>query len=138
MFYVLELEFSPAMTVCQCKKGNQYYAIEVTRLSLATANRKRIAEDIYDAVVAKYSQINGFYKRKTGKWGGILVISNGRDYFVAGRYEERNCELQPRTVAAVLEQEWKSLKITLNYTYLHHIVITMGKDVNKAVVDPRL
>ena len=143
------------------KRNGENYAIEVTRLGLAQANRKkpkydrlsspplvimidskepknrsRIAEDIYDEIIDKYPQIKEFCHRKTGTWKGMLIISNGRDYFVAGRHERKLYELQPNTVCEVLKQEWQSLKGVQEYECLHHIVITMGKDLSKAIIYP--
>lgn len=145
------------------KRNGQNYAVEVTRLGLAKSDRKkpkldklsksslltiidskepknrsRIAEDIYDEIIDKYPQIKEFCQRETGVWKGMLIISNGRDYFVAGRYENKLYELQPRTVAQVLKQEWESLKQWQEYECLHHIVITMGKDIDKVIIHPNL
>lgn len=145
------------------KRNSQNYAVEVTRLGLARSdkkkpkldklsrppwltiiyskepqNKRRIAEDIYDEVIDKYPQIREFCQRQIGIWKGMLVISNGRDYFVAGRYENKLYELQPSTVREILKQEWKLLKEGQEYKYLHHILITMGKDLGKAIIYPEL
>jgi hypothetical protein len=145
------------------KRNNQHYAVEVTRLGLAssdkkkpaldkssrppwltimdskeTQNTRRIAEDIYDKVIDKYPQIREFCQKQDNLWKGILVISNGRDYFVAGRYENKLYELRPHTVAQVLKQEWESLKKEQEYDFLNHIIITMDKDTDKVIVHPNL
>ncbi len=145
-------------------RNNQYHAIEVTCLGLAKSDRKkpkynklsrppllvmidskepknrsRIAEDVYDKIVDKYPQIKEFCQGQTDTWEGMLIISNGRDYFVAGRHENRLYELQPHTIATVLKQEWELLKEGQeDYEYLHHIVITMGKGLEKAIIYPEL
>lgn len=146
------------------KRNSRNYAIEVTRLGLAKSDKKkpkfdklskpplliiidskepenvsRIEEDVYDEITDKSSQIREFCQRQVGVWKGILIISNGRDYFAAGRYENKLYELQPSTVARVVTQLWKTLKESeINYKYLHHIVITMGKDLRKAIIYPKL
>jgi hypothetical protein len=145
------------------KRNSQNYAVEVTRLGLARSDRKkpkldklskppwltiidskepqnrmRIAEDIYDEVIDKYPQVKEFCQRQVGVWKGILFISNGRDYFVVGRYENKLYELQPSTVHEILKQEWKLLKEGQEYECLHHILITMGKDLGKAIIYPEL
>ena len=144
-------------------RNNQNYAVEVTRLGLASSARKkpqldklsrpplltiidskepqnmnRIANDIYDEVIDKYPQVKAFCQRQGGVWKGILVISNGRDYFVACRYENKLYELQPSTVHEILKQEWKLLKEGREYECLHHILITIGKDLSKAIIYPEL
>ena len=145
------------------KRNRQNYAVEVTRLGLASSKRKqpeldklskpprltiifsnepqnikRVAEDISDEVIDKYPQVREFCQRQAGVWKGILVISNGRDYFVASRYENKLYELEPSTVRRILEQEWKLLKEGQEYECLHHILITMGKNLEKATIYPEL
>jgi hypothetical protein len=144
-------------------RNNQNYAVEVTRLGLASSARKkpkldklsrpplltiissnkpqnmnRIVNDIYDEVIDKYPQVREFCQRQGDVWRGILVISNGRDYFVVCRYENKLYEIQPSTVHKILKQEWKSLKEGQEYECLHHILITMGKDLSKAIIYPEL
>jgi len=145
-------------------RNSQRYAVEVTRLGLAQAKRKkpeydklskppflyiidskqprnitRIEEDIYDKIIDKYPQIREFCLNSTGKWKGVLLVSNGRDYFVARRYGNKEYELQPRTVGKVLTRVWKALhESKVQYEYLHHIVVTMGKDLEKAIAFPPL
>lgn len=145
------------------RRNRQNYAVEVTRLGLASSKRKqpeldrlskpprltiifsnkpqntkRIAEDISDEVIDKYPQVREFCQRQAGVWKGILVISNGRDYFVASRYENKLYELEPSTVRRILEQELKLLKEGQEYECLHHILITMGKNLEKATIYPEL
>jgi hypothetical protein len=145
------------------KRNRQDYAVEVTRLGLASSkrkkpeldklsrppvpivvdskepqNRNRIGEDIRDEVIDKCPQIREFCQRQAGVWKGVLVISNGRDYFVASRYEDKLYELEPSTVRRILEQEWKLLKEGQGYECLHHILITMGKNLEKATIYPEL
>ena len=145
------------------RRNRQNYAVEVTRLGLASSkrkkpqldklsspplltiidskepqNRSRIEQDIFDEVTDKYPQIREFCQRQAGVWKGMLVISNGRDYFVANRYENKLYELEPSTVRRILEQEWKLLKEGQEYECLHHISITMGKNLEKATIYPEL
>jgi hypothetical protein len=145
------------------KRNRQNYAVEITRLGLASSERKqpqfeesssspfltvidskrpqntkRIAEDISDEVIDKYPQVREFCQRQAGVWKGILVISNGRDYFVAPRYVNKLYELEPSTVRRILELEWKLLKEGHGYECLHHILITMGKNLEKATIYPEL
>ena len=145
------------------KRNRQNYAVEVTRLGLASSERKqpqleesssppfriviasnrpqntkRIAEDISNEVIDKYPQVREFCQRQTGVWKGILVISNGRDYFVASRYENKLYELEPSTARRILEQAWKLLKEGQGYECLHHILITMGKNLEEAAIYPEL
>ena len=145
------------------KRNRQNYAVEVTRLGLASSERKqpqleesssppflaviaserpqntkRIAEDISDEVIDKYPQVREFCQRQNGAWKGILVISNGRDYFAASTYENKLYELEPSTIRRILKQEWKSLEEGKRHECLHHILITMGKDLKKAAIYPEL
>jgi hypothetical protein len=145
------------------RRNRQNYAVEVTRLGLASSkrkkpqldklsspplptiidskepqNRNRIKQDIFDEVIDKYPQIRKFCQRQAGVWKGMLAISNGRDYFVANRYENKLYELEPPTVRRILEQEWELLKEGQEYECLHHILITMGKDLAKATIYPEL
>jgi hypothetical protein len=145
------------------RRNRHNYAVEVTRLGSARSERKqpqleesssppslividskrpqntrRIAEDISDEVLDKYPQVREFCQRQAGVWKGILVISNGRDYFVASRYENKLYELEPSTVRKILEQEWKLLKQGQGYECLHHILITMGRNLDKAIIYPEL
>jgi hypothetical protein len=145
------------------KRNRQNYAVEVTRLGLASSerkqpqldklsspplltivdskepqNRNRIKEDIFDEVIDKYPQIRDFGQTQAGVWKGILVISNGHDYFVASRYENKLYELEPSTVRRILEQQWKLLKEGQENECLHHILITMGKNLEKATIYPEL
>jgi hypothetical protein len=145
------------------KRNGQNYAVEVTRLGLASSkrknpeldklsrpllltlvdskkpqNRNRIGEDIWDEVIDKYPQIREFCQRQAGVWKGILVISNGRDYFVVRRYENNLYELQPVIVRTILKQVWKCLRNGQGYECLHHILITMGKNLKKATIYPEL
>jgi hypothetical protein len=144
------------------KRNEQNYAVEVTRLGFASSKRKqpeldklsrpplftiidskepqntkRIAEDISDEVIDKYPQVREFCQRQAGLWKGILVISNGRDYF-ASRDENKLYELEPFTVRRILGQEWKFLKEGQEYECLHHILITMGKNLEEAAIYPEL
>lgn len=144
-------------------KNNQNYAIEVTRLGLAKSDRKkpklnklsrlplltiidskepenvsRIEEDVYGEITDKYPQIKNFCQRESGIWKGILIISNGRDYFL-GRHENKLYELQTSTVPRVATQVWETLEESeIDYEYLHHIMITMSKYVEKAFIHPKL
>lgn len=144
------------------RRNSQNYVVEVTRLGLTSSKRKqpeleesssppsltvidskrpqntkRIAEDISDEVIDKYPQVREFCQRQVGVWKGILVISNGRDYF-ASRDENKLYELQPSTVRKILEQTWRLLKEGQEYKCLHHILITMGKNLEKAIIYPEL
>jgi len=153
------------------KKDMQDYAIEVTRLGLAQADRKkpvymvrdklpahnipgirnlvgefvilsgkdnmpRIRETINDAIESKYRQIKEFCQNQHSLTKGILFISSGRDYFVANRYARNEFELSPKAVKEALKHEWESIKQHNTYENLHHIIVTICKDLKKAIIYP--
>jgi len=116
----------------KCEESNGY---EIR----AIPGNERLIHDIGDAIDRKYPQIKEFCQRNSSAWRGILFISSGRDYFAAGRYENKDYELQPRAVAKALRQVWQSLRLEQqDFKYLHHVVIAIGRDLQKALVYPSL
>lgn len=102
-------------------------------------NIPRIIETIRGAIENEYPQIEGFCRLQGGIWKGMLIISTGRDYFVLNEYARTEFEITPSAVKEALEQVWNSLKkVREDYKCLHHIVVTMGKDLRKAITYPRL
>lgn len=154
------------------KKDGQRYAIEVTRLGIAQADRKkpiylvkdklpahnlpgvrnlvgefflisgkdniqRIIETINDTVENKYRQIKEFCQIQDSSTKGVIFISSGRDYFVMNKYAKTEFEMHPNTVKEALEKVWYTLKEeSSDYEYLHHVVITVGKDLGKTIIFP--
>lgn len=136
-------------------RNGENYAVEVTRLGLASSERKKhkyllkkkymgaeitmvsgqnniepIRNQIRDAVENEYPQIKAFCKSRGGTWKGILVISIGRDYFIANKYVSTLMYLTPKSAKEAAKQEWESLKERPgDYKFLNHVVITMGKDL---------
>jgi len=153
-------------------RGEQTYAVEVTRLGIMQSDRKqpvfdeqistltyadcedadgleisiisnqgintdRLEEEIYDASNTKYDQMRDFCLTKTGNWKGLLFLSSGRDYFVAGRFENQNFEITPkRDFLEALGRVRRCLINEDRVNYLHYWVITRGKDLQKAIVFP--
>lgn len=100
-------------------------------------NVERIKAEIHDAIDKKYAQLSGFLKDKDNSWKGVLLISSGRDYFIARRYENKGYEdVRVDDFIDALEQIWKFIKAEGRDKYLHHLVITRGKDLKKVVIYP--
>lgn len=119
------------MKYTKCEDANGF------RISMKTegSNVCRIVKEISDAIKNKYDQIDDFCQRGTDKWKGVLIISSGRDYFVMGKYENKEYEDTPKKdFLAALTKIWKEREGQAGY--LHHIVITRGKDLAKAIIYP--
>lgn len=103
-------------------------------------NVGRLKTEITDAVNRKYPQIKSFCQTEADKWKGILIVSSGRDYFVMGRYENKAYDQTPESDSrAALEQLWSRLgQEPTDYRYLHHLVVTRGKDLAKTITYPSL
>jgi hypothetical protein len=150
------------------------YAIEVTRIGLVQAERKkpvymvkdkipshnipgvrnlkgeffimsgvdnipRTEEIISDTIQKKYNQIKEFCQFQGSLIKGILFISSGRDYFVMKKYAKTEFEMHPSAVNEAIKQVWYLLKEdTSVYKYLHHVIITLSKDVEKTIIFPNL
>lgn len=100
-------------------------------------NKERIEREIYDAIGHEYPQLREFCQTNNGTWKGILFISSGRDYFAARKYENKAYEITPKEdFYEALEQVWQNIKAEQKDKYLHHLVITRGKDLAKAIVSP--
>jgi len=100
-------------------------------------NKERIEEEIYDAIGHEYPQLKEFCQTEDDNWRGIIFISSGRDYFAARKYENKAYEQTPKEdFSSALEQLWQHLKGEQRDKYLHHLVITRGKDLRKAIVSP--
>jgi len=131
--------------------ANENYAIVVTRLysaQYAEEHRvdhdteyvtKLLKTDITNAINQKYTQVEEFCQRHIGTCKGIIFISCGRDYFGNKKHENKLYGLQPAKVNVVLNKEWRARKEgSESHKYLHHIVITTGRNVWKAIVYPSL
>ena len=81
-----------------------------------------------------------YYERQAGEWKGILVISSGRDYFAAGKYENKAYDQTPeKDFLQALQNVYNSLKEEQEvYKYLYHLVVLRGKDLAKAITYPSL
>jgi len=133
------------------RKPPDYYAILVTRLYSAKYAEERLSEygqqhvtrllatDITYAINQKYPQLKEFCKNNIGINKGILFMSSGRDYFGNRKCENTLYGLQQAKVFVVLNKEWRKRKEGReNYKYLHHIVITTGRNVWNAIIYPSL
>jgi hypothetical protein len=160
------------------KRNKQIYAVEVTRLGLAQADRKkprhmvednlirhtisgenklvsecvgkwfltsgkenipRIIETIRDAINSKYPQIKEFCQIQGGDWNGMLIISTGRDYFIMNKYAKTEFEMTQNAVEKALREVWNLRRYEQGeHKYLHHVVVTMTKDLSQAIIYPRL
>lgn len=100
-------------------------------------NVERIKTEIYDAIDKKYAQLSEFLEDKDNSWKGVLLISSGQDYFIVRRYENKGYEdANVNDFIDALEQIWKFMKAEGRDKYLHHLVITRGKDLKKVVIYP--
>ena len=135
----------------KARKLNDYYAIVVTYLYSAKHIEEHLAEydehyamkslsnDIAYAINQKYPQIEQFCRTHVGVNKGIIFISSGRDYFGNKKYESKLYGLKLTKVIFALNKEWQTRKKDQkSYQYLHHIVITTGRNVRNAIVYPRL
>lgn len=127
----------------------EIYAIVATRLYSAKHIEEHRAEygkhyvmrslknDIAYAINQKYPQLENFCLTHFGIAKGIIFISSGRDYFGHIKFENSLCGLQPSKIKAVLNKEWTTRKSGgKSYKYLHHIVITTGRNVSNAIIYP--
>ena len=129
-FKVSTLDYSK-----KCVDADGY---EVSRIDEGL-NKNRIKRDVNDAIERKYPQIKEFCQAKGGACRGILFISSGRDYFAMRRYENKEYEQTPkRDFYEALRQIWQYLQGQQKDKYLHHLVITRGKDSEKAIISPDL
>lgn len=100
-------------------------------------SKERIEKEIYDVINHKYHQLKEFCESVGSIRKVILFISSGRDYFIARRYENKAYEITPpKIIYEALEQTWQSIMEEERNKYLHHIVITRGKDLSKAIIYP--
>ena len=132
--------------------GNMHkvlYAIVATRLYSAKHIEEHLAEygerylmrslknDITHAIDQKYPQLKNVSQTQFGIDKGIIFISSGRDYFGHKKYENSLYGLQQSKIHAVLNKVWTTKKSSeKSYKYLHHIVITKGRNVENALVYP--
>jgi len=132
-------------------KSPEYYAIVVTRLYSAQYIEdhrtghdsdyviKVLKTDINNAINQKCQQMEEFCRSRVGIHRGIVFISSGRDYFGNKKHENRLYGLPLIKIIPVLNKEWVARKGGQErYKYLHHIVITTGRNVRKAIIYPRL
>lgn len=102
-------------------------------------NIPRIGESIFDTIGNKYTQIREFCQAQSNHCKGILIISTGRDYFVMNKYARTEFEITPKAVEEALKKVWNLLiEEQGNLKYLHNVVITIGKDLKKAIIYPEL
>jgi len=143
------------------RRNEDYYAVEVTRLGLPLAEKKKPTysqegnlfnkgiqwftldgnnnipkweETIYSAIKNEYPQVSEFCKIKVNNWKGIVVISVGRDYFIS-KYARRDMFL-PKTLSNVIQTVFNNLKQTGNYKYLQHLILVIGKYPNQIFTYP--
>ena len=117
----------------KCEDADGFEISMITK----TLNKERIEKELYDAIDHKYHQLKEFCQIADDNWRGIIFISSGRDYFVAHRYENKAYEQTPtKDFDSALEQLWQHLKGEQRDKHLHHLVITRGKDLRKAIVSP--
>lgn len=117
----------------ECEAADGYEISMITK----GQNIERLENEINDAIGHKYPQIIEFCERQNDTLRGILFISDGRSYFAAGKYENKDYEqTHQEDFANALQRVWQSLKTERRDTYLHHLVIARGKDLAKAIVYP--
>lgn len=119
------------------KKCEDAEGFEVRLPPKESLNVERIERETYDAVDHKYKKFSDFLKKNDNSWKGILFISSGQDYFKMHRYENKGyddvCE---NDFLEALRKVWQSITKEQRNKYLHHIIITRGKDLGKAIVSP--
>jgi hypothetical protein len=100
-------------------------------------NVERITNEIYDAINNEYKQLSDYLKKYDNSRKGVLLISDGQDYFKAGKYEnKRYDEVCINDFQEALRKIWDYIKEENREKYLHHIIITRGKDLGKVIVSP--
>ncbi len=144
------------------QKG-QNYAVEVMRFGLTQSKKKEprylinignskfivqlingqdnipiFRNIIRYAIQKKSPQVKDFCQRQQGQWKGILLLSIGRDYFIANKYANNPFNLTPSSTLDALKSEWDSIIQNTQYEYLRHVVITIGKDLDKVIMHPAL
>jgi len=144
------------------QKG-QNYAVEVMRFGLTQSKKKEprylinienskfivqlingqdnvpiFRNIIRYAIQKKFPQIKDFCQKQQGQWKGILLLSIGRDYFIANKYANNPFNLTPSSTLYALKSEWDSIIQNTQYEYLKHVVITIGKDLDKVIMYPVL
>lgn len=138
--------------LAQSKEKQPIYSFQASTLSYAKCedadgfefewinggiNVDRLIKEISDAIYGKLGQIRGFCQRESDISKAILVISSGRDYFVMRKYENKAYEITPtQDFLKALETIWHSLRQEGLDDCLHHLVITRGKDLGKAIIRP--
>lgn len=144
------------------RKG-QNYAVEVMRFGLTQSEKKEphyminvenswfavkvingqdnitvFGNIVSYAIQNKFHQIKGFCQRQQGQWKGILFLSIGRDYFVANKYAHIPFDLAPKSTLEALKSEYDSLMQNNKCEYLKYVIITVGKDINKVIINPNM
>ena len=100
-------------------------------------NVERIEREIYDAVDHKYKQLSDYLKKNNNSWKGILFVSSGKDYFNMCRYENKGYDdVCKNDFLEALQKVWQSIAGEQRNKYLHHIIITRGRDLGKAIISP--
>ena len=133
------------------RESGDYYAIVVTCLYSAKHSEEHrseydenhvmrlLATDISNAINQKYPQLKDFCQKTIGVKRGIIFISSCRDYFGYKKYENKLYGLRPPKVSVVLNKEWRKRKEGQEYyKYLHHVVITTGRNVRNAITYPSM
>jgi hypothetical protein len=139
-------------------RNNQRYLIEVTRLGSSQGKRSRVwdaHETLYDGTAfgtmsqsgsaprairdAIYREVEAKSRqlRTAGPGFGIVWISLGRNYFIAGKYELSGVGVMKnmrRTMAQALIGAVDDLQSTGLYTHIGHVVLSLGRDLEDLVV----
>ena len=103
------------------------------------SNVERLIKEISDAIDRKFTQLREFISRQKGYRKGLIFISSGRDYFVGRRYENKSYEMIPTSdFLSALKEVWQFIIAEKRNRYLHHIVLTRGKDLRHAIICPVL
>lgn len=119
------------ISYAKCEDANGFRVTVITE----GLNVCRLAREISDAIEGKYDQMKSFCQERNGLWKGILFISSGRDFFAMCKYENKEYEITPtKDFRAAIEKVWEEREGQANY--IHHIVITRGKDLNRAIICP--
>lgn len=119
----------------KCGDANGFRFTMMTR----GMNVPRLKQEISDAIDSKYPQMKKFCQSRNDMYKGMIFISSGRDYFVMGKYENKEYENTPnQDFITALKATWESIEQAGRNDYLRHIVITRGKDLKKAIIYPGL
>ncbi|MDO8716073.1 MAG: hypothetical protein Q7J73_04625 [Dehalococcoidales bacterium] len=108
-----------------------------------TKNQKEMSNDeiwfysFESAVKTKYKQLERYISNSNENKRGIVFLSVGRDYFVMGKYTREDMFLRS-TLQCICQRLFCELKEKESSSYLHHLIINLGKQDKELYIFPDL